>query len=368
MGGLTLGVGDGDNRLPLAVVDEDGSALSSQLFSFLEMSDAVRPERMALTSAEQALADDSIPAFVIIPAGFDATLRSGQTAALRWRQESDNLNALAAEQALRAAMAQVSRALIAARASVAAAEAVRPFANEAARAGALQASLDLAQRLLEDQPERLDVGTAALEPSEGGDLQYDQGAQAAAGQLITWVFIPLLGASGLFAFERTQGTLRRLLTTPTGNVTFLSGSIAGQFVIAVVQMLILIAFGIFVMGLDWGRAPGALLASLMAFALAAVAMGTTLGTFVKTESQANGISIMLGMVMALLGGCWYPLELFPPGVQTVVHVLPTTWAMQALTDLTMRGQGFAAILPEVGVLLGYALVFFVIGVRRFRFE
>ncbi|HEX7975039.1 MAG TPA: ABC transporter permease, partial [Anaerolineales bacterium] len=87
-------------------------------------------------------------------------------------------------------------------------------------------------------------------------------------------------------------------------------------------MLLLVGFGIVVMGLNWGSAPAALVVMLVAAALAAAALGTTLGTFVKTEGQASGLSIMLGMVMALLGGCWYPIELFPQFVRTAVKVLP----------------------------------------------
>jgi ABC-2 type transport system permease protein len=107
---------------------------------------------------------------------------------------------------------------------------------------------------------------------------------------------------------------------------------------------------------------------LLASALAAAAFGTMLGTFVKTAAQAQGLSIMLGMVMALMGGCWYPLELFPKAIQTAVKILPTTWAMNGLLDLTLRGQGLVAILPVAGVLFGFATVFFVIGIWRFKYE
>jgi ABC-2 type transport system permease protein len=107
---------------------------------------------------------------------------------------------------------------------------------------------------------------------------------------------------------------------------------------------------------------------LVAGALAAAALGTMLGTFVKSAAQAQGLSIMLGMVMALMGGCWYPLELFPQVVRNVVKILPTTWAMQGLLDIVLRGQGLLAILPEAGVLLGFAALFFGIGIWRFRYE
>ena len=80
---------------------------------------------------------------------------------------------------------------------------------------------------------------------------------------------------------------------------------------ALVQMSLLLIFGILVMKLNWGQEPLALFVLLFSAALAAAAFGTTLGTFIKTEGQANGLSIMFGMLFALMGGCWYPLELFP---------------------------------------------------------
>ena len=77
---------------------------------------------------------------------------------------------------------------------------------------------------------------------------------------------------------------------------------------------------------------------------------------------------MFGMVFALMGGCWYPLVLFPPAIQSAVKVLPTTWAMEGMLDLGLRGAGLMEILPETGVLLGFAAVFFTVGVVRFRYE
>jgi ABC-2 type transport system permease protein len=77
---------------------------------------------------------------------------------------------------------------------------------------------------------------------------------------------------------------------------------------------------------------------------------------------------MLGMLMALLGGCWFPMELFPETVRTAVRLLPTTWAMQGLMDILVRGQGVPGVWPEASALLGFAAVFFAVGVWRFRYE
>jgi ABC-2 type transport system permease protein len=77
---------------------------------------------------------------------------------------------------------------------------------------------------------------------------------------------------------------------------------------------------------------------------------------------------MIGMVMAMMGGCWYPIELFPQAVRSAAQVLPTVWAMQGFLDIAVRGQGLGGVLQESAMLLGFAVIFFAIGVWRFKFE
>jgi ABC-2 type transport system permease protein len=279
-------------------------------------------------------------------------------------QQPNNLDATVAERAVLTAIRSVSSAVSAAQIAVSQREVKQPFTSEAEKQAYFESSLSLAQRIQKDTPVRVTV----VEGSTPDQVEYDPRANTSAGQLITWVFIPLFGISALFAYERQQGTLRRLLTTPSHKATFLLGTISGQVGMALVQMLLLVGFGIFVMKLNWGRDPLALFVILLASALAAAAFGTTLGTFIKTEGQASGLSIMFGMVFALMGGCWYPLELFPPAIQNVVKILPTTWAMQGMLDLVLRGKGLMDILPEAGALLGFAALFFSLGVWRFRYE
>lgn len=362
-GGFGAGAGEGqaDGRVYVPVVDEAHTPLSQELIAQLENSDTLRIEVLDRADAEKLFTDDGLAALLIIPARFE--LSPGR-AEIELRQAPNNLNASVAERSVRAVLSKVGSAYNIAQNSVAEAERFQPFADDAARQAYFDSSLTEAQKVLAEAPDRVEIIQAAT--PEG--FNYDPAAQASAGQLVTWVFIPLLGISGLYAFERQQGTLRRLFTTPTRQATFLLGTIGGQLGTALVQMTLLVLFGVWVMGLNWGRSPAALALILFTFGLAAAAFGAMLGTFVKSEGQATGLSIMLGMVMALLGGCWYPIELFPQAVRTVVNILPTTWAMQAMLDLVLRGQGLEAVLLEAGVLVGFAVVFFGVGVWRFRYE
>ncbi len=356
--------GNEDNRIRLLVVDEAQTPISQQILAELENSTAVRSEVVSRDEAQSQFDERRASAVFIIPAGIDIESLQNASAEVELLQQPNNINATIAERAVQTAIRRVSSAVSAAQNAVKQYEAKQAFASEAEKQAYFESSLKLAQSIQEAAPERVTV----VEGLTKDQVEYDPRANSSAGQLITWVFIPLFGISALFAYERQQGTLRRLLTTPSRKATFLLGTISGQVVMALVQMSLLVGFGILVMKLNWGREPLALFVLLLASALAAAAFGTTMGTFIKTEGQASGLSIMFGMVFALMGGCWYPLELFPPAIQNAVKILPTTWAMQGMLDLGLRGGGLVDILPEAGVLLGFAVIFFSVGVWRFRFE
>ena len=356
--------GSKDNRVRLVVVDLANSPLSADLVAALSNSQAVRPDLLTIAQADAQFSQRTASAVLIIPAEFDLAHLEQGTIQLELRQQPNNMNASVAQRAVQSVISRVSSAADIANSSVTKAEQIQPFASAADRQAYFNQSLTQAQTLISEAPTRVTESLGTTKDS----VNYNPRTNSSAGQLITWVFIPLIGISGMFAYERQKGTLRRLLVTPTRKSTYLLGTIVGQVLTALVQMALLIVFGIFVMKLNWGSQPLALVVMMVSASLAAAALGTTLGTFVKTEGQASGLSVMTGMVMALLGGCWYPLEMFPQAVQNIVKILPTTWAMRGLLDIVLRGQGLTAVLPEAGIMLGFAVVFFGIGILRFKYE
>ena len=359
------GGGQSDKKISLLVVDQDNSSFSNELVSELKKSESVDVKAVSLEEAQSQFDAKKAPIWLTIPAGFERSLLSDMEGPLELHKLPRNTDADAVEQGtINSAISTISRALAVARNSRAEAEAIRPFASVEDRQSYFTASLTAAQQAFKAAPQRVNI----THPPETEQTSFNMASQASTGQLVTWVFIPLLGISGLFALERQSHTLQRLITTPTRKATFLLGTVYGQLSAAIVQMLILIGFGVFVLKLNWGNSLPGLALMLLSFGLAAAALGTAMGTFVKTAKQAGNLSIALGMAMALLGGAWWPSEMFPQTVRTVMKVLPTTWAMQGFNDLALRGKGLVDVLPTAGVLLGFAVVFFGIGVLRFRYE
>ncbi|MFN2302863.1 MAG: ABC transporter permease [Anaerolineales bacterium] len=353
-----------DQRISLEVADLGQSDLSQALLAEMNRSTSVKSEPTELEKALDDFESRQVSAILIIPEDFNIRTAQNGMAEVELRQQPNNLNAIIDEQAVQVAVGRISNLVDIAKASVQQAENISSFASEAERQAYFDAAFAKASVLYEQN----DPIVKYIEGSTQDTINYDPRANSTVGQMITWVFIPLIGLSAIFASERERGTLRRLLVTPTSKAMFIGSTVIGQVLLAMLQMTILILFGILVLKVNWADSPMAIFLIIISSALAAAALGTMLGTFVKTEAQGNGLSILIGMVMAMMGGCWYPIELFPQVIRTAARILPTTWAMQGFLDIAVRGQGVSGVLLESGVLLGFAVVFFVIGVWRFRYE
>lgn len=352
-----------DGRVSLPVVDEAGSDLALRVIRALEAAPGLRPEKLSRVEAEERFQARKVDFWLYLPPELEEErLLEGEPVQVVLYQRPNNLRALAVQRAVEAAVGKESLTIEAAQIAVRMAEYYTRFDTDAERQQYFDESAQLAQTLIAQSPERLEVVRPPSAPV------YDPRASASAGQLISWVFIPLFGISALFAYERNTGTLARILTTPTSRAIFLIGTIGGQVLVALGQMLLLIGFGILVLKLPWGRDPLSLALLLLTSALAAAAIGVFMGTWIKNEAQANNLSILMGMVMALLGGCWYPLEFFPEPVKVVVHVLPTTWALEGMLNYLLRGSTGVALFPYLGALLTFAVLFFTLGVWRLRRE
>ena len=73
------------------------------------------------------------------------------------------------------------------------------------------------------------------------------------------------------------------------------------------------------------------------------------------------------MILAALGGCWWPIEITPPWMQSLALVLPTGWTMDALHKLVNFGYGAEAAAPHVA-LAASAMVCGWGGAKIFRYS
>jgi len=114
--------------------------------------------------------------------------------------------------------------------------------------------------------------------------------------------------------------------------------------------------------------PLSLVLLFVAYPLATAGLSFAVGTRIQNPSQASGLSLLFSLTLAPLGGAWWPIQITPPFMQTLGRISPVAWLMDGSTTLAFKGGRLADILFPLGVLLGIALLAFIIAIPRFRFQ
>ena len=196
--------------------------------------------------------------------------------------------------------------------------------------------------------------------------------QSIPGMTVMFVMLVALtyGAASLSA-ERAGGQLRRLMTAPVLSREIVAGKILGRYAIAAVQIMFLVAVGVIAhhaFGVPIGDSPGAALIVLLVYALAVTPLGVLAGAAIRDPDRAASVGVVATMAMAGLGGCWWPIEIVSPTLQKVALAFPSGWAMLALHRVIAFGQPLSAVTVPLAVLVGFAIAFGALAVRRLRLE
>lgn len=301
-----------------------------------------------------------------IPAGFSEGLIAGETVSVTLHTMPTTSASQAVEQYVNAAVSRLGGAVLVAELGLRQARETGSLDSPAAEAAYFSRILEGTLAAAENPPVTSDLrwaGEGVVSVARDGATSAEQ---ASAGQIVTWVQITLLAAAEVFVNERESGTLRRLLVSPSPRFLTLGGKMASRLVLGLIQMAVLFLGGALLFGVHWGRDPLALAVVSLAFALSTTALGMFIATLVRTRSQASSIVVGLAMGLSALGGAWYPLEITPLVYRQIVKIFPSTWAMQAYTDLLARQAGLKEVLPAVGVLVGFAVLFLLLAMLRFR--
>jgi ABC-2 type transport system permease protein len=172
--------------------------------------------------------------------------------------------------------------------------------------------------------------------------------------------------------EKRSGAFRRLMAAPMSRATILLGKLAPHMILNLIQIALMFAVGVFILPLtglpqlNLGAHPEGLILISVCASLAANGLGLLLAALGKTAEQIGGLSSLLVVTLAAIGGVMVPRFVMPQFMQTLSFISPHAWALTAYQDILVRGYGVAEILPECAVLLGFAAVFFGIALWRFK--
>jgi ABC-2 type transport system permease protein len=160
------------------------------------------------------------------------------------------------------------------------------------------------------------------------------------------------GATVLIS-ERQEGKLRRMLVSSTASDEIVLGKFVSRFAFAGLQIAVMLGAGL-AFRVRFGSHPVALFVLLASFALCATGLGLLFASFFKNPDKGAGFGSLVVLVMAPLGGCWWPLEIVPQWMRQLAWLFPTGWGFDGLNRVMALDAGLSQLLPHLAYLLGVA--------------
>lgn len=176
----------------------------------------------------------------------------------------------------------------------------------------------------------------------------------------------MMGMGATIAGERETGELARLFMTPTSVSTVIGGKIASKLLIELLRALILIAMAILLFNVS---IKGGILQTFIVLVIGAlcfVGFGIMLSARTQTQEDYAQIVMPFSMPMMFVSGVFYPIETMPWIFQKLAYLFPLTYLNDAMRGIMLKGQTLGDVWLDLVILLGFTVLFFIIGVKRFN--
>ena len=349
-----------DTRILLGWVNQDvDGTLSQQLHTMLQNSGSVNLIELTPEKASEAIRSGEVSGVLVIPPGF-----SQQTAAspsqLTLIADPASPAGQSLFQIVRTPVTQLFSSVEIARLS---AESV----NKPKDASELKTSFEAAVLAWSKTNSAALVKTEMAVAQEVvqwyGDNPYNQ---ASPGIIVMFAIFGLVTSGQILVQERKTRTLQRMRTTSMQGWQIVSGHLLAMFGVVFIQEALLVLFGQFALGVNYGREPLAVLLVSIAIGFWIASFGLLIGVLVKNDSQVVLFSLMSMFIFSALGGIWFPLEVSGGTFAAIGQFMPSAWAMTGYQNILIRGQGLASVWMPVLIVLAYALGFFLLAVWRFN--
>ncbi|MES2366751.1 MAG: ABC transporter permease [Pseudomonadota bacterium] len=323
-------------HLPTVVLDADQSAYSRSLTAGLENSGYfdVRPYTGNVAQAEEDMAIGTIQFIVSIPADFSRRLIRGEKPALL--VEADASDPAATGNAL-AALANLSQTVL---------------------------SHDLTGPLgqLNATPPAFEVRVQRNYNPEG-ITQYNI-VPGLMGTILTMTMIMMTGMAVTRELER--GTLENLLAMPVHPLEVMIGKIIPYIMVGYIQVVVILTAAYFLFHVPIAGSLPLLLACVLIFLAANLAVGMMFSTIAKSQLQAMQMTFFFFLPSMLLSGFMFPFRGMPDWAQIIGSVLPLTHFLRIVRGIMLKGNGWTETWPSVWPLLVFMAVVLLIALKRYR--
>jgi ABC-2 type transport system permease protein len=215
-------------------------------------------------------------------------------------------------------------------------------------------------------PVKLPFGVSLNETETGGLTSFDYTFAGLLGFAL--LGIGIFGPVNVFPELKKQGVLRRLQTTPLRVSQYFVATALSQCIVGSVTLICMFAAAILMFHLKIVGNYFELLLYLLLSIIMMLGIGLAIGGWAKDQSQAAPLSNILVFPMMFLSGTFFPRFLMPEWVQAISAYFPLTPVIDGLRMIATEGKSLIDIAPQLGLLLAWLVVVYVIAFRVFRWS
>jgi ABC-2 type transport system permease protein len=196
--------------------------------------------------------------------------------------------------------------------------------------------------------------------SGGSAIKFDVLALLAPGMALMFLMYTVSYGGRTLLTERNQGTLTRLLVSPTRTSQILGGKMIGIYLTGAAQMFILILGTTLLFQMQWGDET-AVLVLVLAAVFGAVGWGMLITALAKTPGQVNAVGAAIMLTFGILGGTFINMDNMPAWFRMITKITPNAWGVDGFTTLALGG-GLKDILTPILALLVMGSALFTVAV------
>ena len=176
----------------------------------------------------------------------------------------------------------------------------------------------------------------------------------------------LFGLPQQLPSEKKTGVLRRVRSTPFQPWQVIVGTVLYYTVLCLISTLLVVLVGIAMFGFQMRGSwlifwPFCLLSSLMLSGI-----GMIFAAFAKNEQQSTPLAMMVAFPMMFLSGIFFPLFMMPEWMQAIAKFIPLSSVGDGVRAIITEHAGIVQILPQIGLIVGFAIVAYLISFKVFR--
>jgi ABC-2 type transport system permease protein len=179
-------------------------------------------------------------------------------------------------------------------------------------------------------------------------------------------FLTSLFTSMSIVREREQGTIEQLIVTPVRPLELIIGKIAPFVVIAFLNLLEVLAIGVFWFDVPIKGSLGLLLGLAALFLLTSLGIGIFISSVSNTQQEAMLLSFLIMFPSVFLAGFFFPIEAMPRWLQIVTYIIPLRYMLVVIRGIILKGVGLEILSEQVLALAIFGVAIMLLASARFR--